>query len=305
MTKLGKFLLIFGTILSILCAVVGIKYYIDAQHSHKARDYAPRQAPRETPWEFQPQASHDIQSQAQRNDENPEAQNNNANAAEYVDEAESDVDRALRFMKFKFELDTEQRAIDLIRHWTYFYTSWKESDFGHGNSREYFYGPIHFHKSKSDFYSLVTGSMRNKNVLTYLVSTNTDKISQRNGIISRNAFVRSGASDCLRILLWAYEDIYSHEDHSRRLREMYDIMIREPGEYYYSFPESYFEELRPFMSNNVVNDINRLCIRNTQDTEWATASMAAWAYSFWARRHNDRVDGTVHGVLKIIERAYH
>ena len=230
----------------------------------------------------------------------------NSEQAEYVDESESGVDRALRFMRFKFELENEQRAIDLIRNWTYWYSSWKESDYGYSNSRDYFNGPMHFHRSKGDFYLLINGNMRNNSVLESFVTNNHDKTSQIGNILYKRAFERSGASDCLKILLWAYDDIYSKENSDSTLREIYNYMMREPenSEYYYGVKESHYEGLRPYMSDDVVLNINRICRRNTDDVEWATGSMATWAYSFWARRHNDKVDKVVYRILKIVERVY-
>jgi len=303
--KTGKFIGVIVAFLAFLLfasasITVGVFYGLNAPtyryyprnyttHTPETHESAIREVQRETQ-QFQHVVSNDL----------------NVSDEEIYDESESDFERAARFMKFKFELETEQKAIDLIRHWGYWWATWKESDFGNSNSsKEFFRGTEDFHRSKADFYFLVSAGMKNNYILAHFVDNHAELINPRGGILSRNSFVRSGASDCLKILLWAYYDIYSKEDSEIILREIYNYMTRTPeGEYHYDVPSAHYEGLRHYMSDNVVNDINRICIRNTHDVDWATASMAVWAYSFWARRHNDKIDNTVYRVLKIVERMY-
>ena len=286
---------------AIASVTVGAFYHFNATaheyrpiHRTQGHEAAIREAQREMPQTPQfPQTQNIVSNEA------------NVSNEEDFDASETDIDRAIRFAKFKFELETEQRPIDLIRHWSYWWSSYKESDFGYSNSsREFFRDPIDFHRSKADFYFLVNSHMKNDHLLSFWIEHNSQRINPREGAFSRNAFVRSGASDCVKILLWAYYDIYSRDDSERILREIYNHMSREPEPHEYSNLPPHYEILRPLMSDKVVDDINRICIRNTDDVEWATASMARWAYSFWARRYNDRVDNTVYRILKIVERMY-
>jgi len=211
------------------------------------------------------------------------------------DDNETDLEKAFRFMKHRLELEHQQRAIDLIRNWGW-YNSGRDN---YDKYNENFNGKRDFINCKNIFYSLKEENMSSKSGLE-VITNNFREITYENGyILSPSDFDRSGARDCLKILLLAYDDIYSKKNAKKILREMYEIMSNEE----YWNKES---QLRPYMSDEVIDEINGINNRtgSIDDVEWATNHLATWAYSFWARRYNDKIDKTVYTILKIIDTLY-
>ena len=210
-------------------------------------------------------------------------------------EDESDMERAFRFMKYRLELENEQRAIDLIRNWGWWNSGRDNYTSGYGD----FGGESHFQNCKSEFYALKANNMRNNDGLMSIANHYSNIANNRGYPLSPSDFERSGAKDCWKILLLAYDDIYSKKNSKKVLREIYKIMTKHDG--YYNF-----SELRPYMSDDVIDEINNINNRTgtIHDVEWATEALSGWAYSFWARRHHDNVDKTAHTILKIIDFLY-
>ena len=275
--------IIFGFIAFFLFGLIslcGILYFDDAKYYQQYYAYQTYDD-----YDFQDSEVIETQERAQETD--------NYNPA-----SETDMDRAFSFLRYKMGLDKEQHAMQLVGNWT---GSWKDDAFGQYDSRNYFQSLSHFQQSQSNFYTLINRGMGSNSVLTSIADFYRNSWGERRRtLLSRNAFVNSGASDCLKVLMWVYDDIYSKEDHEDVLREIYDFMADEKN-----LSTNYFEGLSHIIDTEVYDKILTMASRDVDYAmEWAATGLSVWAYSFWARRYNDSVDGTVYSILKIIEGIY-
>ena len=118
--------------------------------------------------------------------------------------------------------------------------------------------------------------------------------------LSSSVYRRSGMKFLVNALVISHDDIYSNYNSTETLNDMYLIMNGDENGYGDVMVSDRYPELKKYMSDEAFEKMKRTDYRN----EWQDKFIASWAYSFWARRHNDGVDKAAYKILKAIDRLY-
>ncbi len=204
-------------------------------------------------------------------------------------------DNSFTFMKYKLNIESVYDPVQLLRYWKYY--GWHpeyDEDRGISSYRHYRECEDCFDKQYDNAYN---DSEALQSLSDFYANNLTDYLTPE-------TYQQSGAKNLVKMLLIAREDIYSHENKNDILNNMYDVMCEEVPEAYQDdiMVSCRYPKLYPYMSIEAGAQIVANSGENA--TDWEKQTLAAWAYSFWARRHHDGVDGTAFKILKTIDKLY-
>ena len=220
---------------------------------------------------------------------------------DYDYDSEDKYDLAYRFFKYRLDIENTSDPVELVRSWKEYSwmskSNWGEEEYN--EELQSFRDANDFFKSKSYFYYIYDELLTNNNKISSLAN------HYLNGWdMSIDAYQKSGAKVCVKLLLEAHDVIYSHSNRDKILEEMYDIMCEEIPEndlgddmVSYRYPKL-FAYMSPQMQEYAKG------LGGDWTTAWNERLMSSWAYSFWARRYKDGVDKGAYKVLKVIDKFY-
>ncbi|MDR2886284.1 MAG: hypothetical protein LBU95_05850 [Rikenellaceae bacterium] len=228
---------------------------------------------------------------------NPEyAGDDECDPVEYDGDGEADYGLAYRFLLDRMRVnDGGQDPEDMLRRWES--NGWAEDDYR--NFEDKYADYEDFDITRSVFYATYSHCAADITALSDLSDyMQTDSFS----FPSRQAYKKSGAAVLVHALLASWDDIHGTENADQTIEAIHQVMTLTADVSADVVPDFYFPRLRDYITESSYADICRKA--GFEQDSYSAKYVAGWAYSFWARRHNEGTDQIAHNILKMVDNFY-